>query len=240
MTVQQPRFGLTKLALGEPGFIELSETEFESLRDAREAVFDVLGLEEKLDLLVENYAEFEQELLEVALRHSLSFVLEWSSAMSQLQTINRRLANLLATARLYIHQTQRGLVALFGRESTELLGFRTALEEEANKHLGHRAMHALRNHIQHSNLPIHELVYDSGWKDEKEGRFLVYVTVPKIRVAHLHADRDLKSIAEELQGLGDRIDVRPLVRQHVQSLMTVHSRVRELVAKHEAQWLSRV
>ena len=169
---------------------------------------------------------------------SLQRPVSWSSAMSELQSVNRRLANLLTTARLYVHQTERGLARLFGRRSPQLITFRTAVEEQVRNSLGHRVMHALRNHLQHSNLPIHSLTYDSGWKDEKEGRFLVFVTVPKIQVSRLQDDRDLRSIAEELRALGDLIDVRPLVRQHVQSVMTVHVRVRELVAAEEANCLS--
>jgi hypothetical protein len=44
-------------------FIEISEAEFQTLKCAKESLITVLNIEEKFDAVLENYSEYERELL---------------------------------------------------------------------------------------------------------------------------------------------------------------------------------
>ena len=55
------RYALRRLVMGVRDFIEISEGEFNTLKLAQEKLLDVLNIEATFDLL-ENYAEFEQDL----------------------------------------------------------------------------------------------------------------------------------------------------------------------------------
>lgn len=46
---------ISTITLGSPGFIEIDEVEYNSIKDARQNLFEALYLEEKLDLVTENY-----------------------------------------------------------------------------------------------------------------------------------------------------------------------------------------
>lgn len=51
-----------------PGFIEIDEAEFNLIKDARENLFEALYLEENLDFVIENYYEYETDLLAISSR----------------------------------------------------------------------------------------------------------------------------------------------------------------------------
>jgi len=67
---------------------------------AKHQLIVFLGIEEKLDLLLENYAEYERCLFDLAFHRLLFQDLDWISAQGDRQLMNRRLANLLSAARL--------------------------------------------------------------------------------------------------------------------------------------------
>src|SRR6478609_5791819 len=98
------RFGITILALGEHPFIEISAEEFSNVKAAKQNLVILLGTEEKYDLVIENYAEFEVELLKLTSHQMIFDGLDWSSFMGNIQLINRRMANLLTEVKLYVDQ----------------------------------------------------------------------------------------------------------------------------------------
>jgi len=235
----QRKFGLTRLFIDNQGFIELPKHEFEAIVIARNGLFGVLELEEKLDLVLENFLELEQELLNIALRQSVSIFPVWNAGMVDRQRVNRRLANLLTTARLYFDQKSRELANIYGRKSQVWINFRAFRDEHLNANLGCRVMSELRDYIQHRSLPVHTLTYHSGWEEHKNRSFLVYMTIPKVNVRLLEADRDFeRSVIEELKQLGELVDIRPLVREYVESLALLHQQLRGLTDSDEKNWFA--
>lgn len=51
---------------------EINASEYEQIKISRLNLLEFLFMEEKLDFIVENYLEFETELLSIATRYSLS------------------------------------------------------------------------------------------------------------------------------------------------------------------------
>lgn len=98
--------------IGGSELVEIDETSFVELKKAKEALVTMIGVEQKFDLLVENYFDYERELFELALRHSLRFDSEWASFQGDIAGVSRRVANLLSAAKLYLDQTQHDLRAL--------------------------------------------------------------------------------------------------------------------------------
>lgn len=102
-------YGITCLVLAPPGIVEISKEEFEELCHAKQSVVVAASMEEKFDVLLENYREFEHDLLDLALGQMVSFDLSWESFRFDVQRVNRRVANLLSAARSYLDQTQHQL-----------------------------------------------------------------------------------------------------------------------------------
>ena len=134
------RHGITLCTLGPRPFLAISADDFAALKTAQHNLLLMLSIEEKFDALLQNYAEYERELLSLALEHTVFQVFEWSTIIGDLHTVNRRLANVLTMARVYEDHTKQDLNTIYGmrNEVTEQLtqAFRTSYDES----LGYRVM----------------------------------------------------------------------------------------------------
>jgi hypothetical protein len=57
--------GLRRDVLGSKHFLPISEEVFKSVRDARARSIRAVEIEEKLDMVLQNYIEYEHELLQM-------------------------------------------------------------------------------------------------------------------------------------------------------------------------------
>jgi hypothetical protein len=64
-------YGITGPTYSPDAFIEIPQAEFDAISTARAHVLTFVGVERKFDLLVENYADYERELLEASLESLL-------------------------------------------------------------------------------------------------------------------------------------------------------------------------
>ena len=60
-------FCLGRGFIGKWPYVEISPAEFNSLETAKDNLFTVIGVEEKFDMLLRNYVEYERTLLTLAL-----------------------------------------------------------------------------------------------------------------------------------------------------------------------------
>jgi hypothetical protein len=215
-----------KRTINPKGSLQITQHQFDAIRSAREGSLEVLAIEEKFNILLENYAEFEKILLNVSLRRMLFASFEWSHSINELHDINRALVNLLSTCRLYLDQIPHNLLEIFEADPNprEILRHETNIEYD--NHLGYRVMEAMRNYSQHRALPLHQL--ENGIKMES-GQIKHYVKV-SVDVEKLAEDQEIKrAIVNELKALGQYVDVKPLLREYLECFMRLHKIVRDLV-----------
>jgi hypothetical protein len=234
-------YRITRMILGDPCSVEISAEEYEAGKRAKGGVLALLGIEEKLDLVLENYAEFETGLLEIAARYCLFQGRTWSSSMGELHQVNRRLANLLSSCRLYIDQVKHDLSTLYGRDSTQLEELLAALSGEYDTSLGYRAMEALRNFVQHCALPVHRIDYMSSRDQREEGILVKHTCTPSMNLTMLKEEGRFK--AEVLRDLEnsplrskDTVDLKPLVRECIRSIWSVHNGLRRRMVEDLNGW----
>lgn len=100
------RFAISSINSGKRNLIFITDEEFQNIIDSKEKLIKVLFVEEKFDLLIENYFEFEKELTNITFSKMLfqNHVSDWSVSVSDIHLVNRRLINLLTTSRLYFDQ----------------------------------------------------------------------------------------------------------------------------------------
>ena len=105
-------------ALGKHDFVEITEEQFVEIRETQQLIRFGLAVEEKLDLLAENYADLERELIDMAVQHSIFSGSIFELLNESRHRINRRLINLLTSVRLYHDKLLMHLVLFTAKKAT--------------------------------------------------------------------------------------------------------------------------
>lgn len=109
-------YQLRTWAMGHQKSVEITANEYARIVAALNRIYLAADIEEKLDLLLENYFEYERDVLELALRDNLFRGLDYSRERGETQLVNRRTVNLLAAARLYIDQLKHAASQYFASD----------------------------------------------------------------------------------------------------------------------------
>jgi len=219
------------------GTLEIREEEFKEIAAAKRGLIIATGFEEKFYLVLENYAEFEQTLLNLTLHRLIFLKNEWTSFQDNILVLNRRLANLLAATRSYLDQVDHELISLFGSDSTVVRSVRKARNTEYKKCIGYRAMEALRNYTQHKAFPIHHLSFGVQRDEGADRVHAAHTIMPSLSITEVRRDSQMKSnVLEELTASGPLVPLTPLIREYVECLGRVHSQLRSSVAAEVARW----
>jgi hypothetical protein len=222
------KYSISRDVLSLSGEIPLTPEEYATIRKAKRQQIVFLGIEETFDLVLENYAEYERDLYDVAFHHLLYRDLDWIVLQGHRALVNRRLLNLLSAARLYLDQISHDLTTLYDHGSAVAVAVDDARTQQYETKLGYRAMEELRNYVQHRNLPIHGLRYPAQVEEPLTASSKIrYGIVPFLNTAHLEEDKKIKRrIVNELKKRGTNVPVTPLVREYVEGLGAVHEVVR--------------
>lgn len=221
-------YGFTRLVLGDSTFLPMSEEDYHQLLADKAVLLAVLDVEEAFDVLIENFLEFEKACLSVAADHMIHTSLEYVYYQGVRRNLARKLSNVLTSARFYIDLIPRLHNELHGDDSAEP-DIKADLSSEYDRRLGYRVMEAIRNHAQHRGLPAHGVSVGGQWKDDE----LVFTLTLRINTAELARDGHFKrTVLDELNALGRKVDVRPFVMDYLAGLMTVHEKFR---SHHEAK-----
>src|ERR1700722_14926780 len=101
------RYLIRKIDLGKIIEVEISESQYNAIFEARNNSLQLQFIEEKFDQLVENYIEFEDTLSQITSRFTIMGSPTTRHAFnSDRSLINRRIANLLTSARGFIDQSK--------------------------------------------------------------------------------------------------------------------------------------
>lgn len=201
---------------------EITESEFGELRDAVRGAFACLGIEEKFGYVLSNLRELELSMLETSFDAMTTANYDWSEGITTIHNISVRLLNLLSTCRLYLDQSSATFKRLFGRKSTQLAALKLATDTERNAYASYRIMEALRNHCQHCDVPVYGITQGGGW----DGPHLEHLCILKLDRVALLADKGIQDpVRADIGALDEQFDVRPIVREYVESLARIHETV---------------
>jgi len=230
-------------AIGPHDSVAITQEHYEEIRRAHELIIFGVAIEEKLDLLVENYAELERELLDMAVQHCV-----FSGAIGELLSearhrTNRRLINLLTAIRLYHDQTAHSLSSVYGKDSKILNDFRFSASKEYDGKLSYRALEAIRNHVQHASLPITAISFPMNTVERDDSKEhprpvtrIRYKVVPYIGTESLEENPKFKkTVLEEIKRISNKkndIEVMPMVREYISSIGRIHAHLRTLIKEN--------
>jgi hypothetical protein len=163
-------YGLANGIDAASAFTAISDDEYVALTCSLTGIIRMLRVEEQLDLVLENYLDFENGLLSLATRHMISGTLDYDNhQLDRNLIVNRRLSNVLNACRGYLDHTPHhlnGLNDLSGKKIASLSkSFKVFTNIEYEKCLGYRVMEALRNYTQHQGFPT-TVLYEHRTVDE--------------------------------------------------------------------------
>lgn len=239
----QLKYGITNLVLGKQPFLRLTVTQFEEIKQSILNLREVLYIEEKYNLIVENYAEYEKELLALTTQAMVFSDLDWSGMQTLEHTINRRLVNLLTTCRLYMDHIPHNLNVIYGKGATLVAKLKSEKSKAYDTHLEYRIMEALRNYVQHRDLPITTLQLPSWWDGTPgtPGVFLKRGIKPFLQPKRLQEGGSFKAqVLKEIEGLGDKIDIRPMVRVYMDAICKIQKFIRDNTNADVASWQKQI
>jgi hypothetical protein len=229
-----------------PLLLEISEQEYADLRTASESLSEILFIEEKFDIILENTLELEVEML----RSTEKFVM-FSDVTHTLEKLilNRRVVNLLTACRLYLDHTAHHLSRLLGKDSEELKALKKTTSEQYDNHFGYRFMEAMRNFVQHRGYPISEVSYSGAQTDRHETHQPVdhnptrrkpvrYDITPIVSVAELKKDGAFKTaILREIEQMNPAmVNLKLAIRDYVECISRIHGATRKYLEDKISVW----
>lgn len=236
------RFFLWKAVLGRTPKIAIEKREYDHILTSKSVIVQVIAIEEEWENLIQNYLELELEFLKSAMQ---TMVLNHESYHEFQQTrliFARRLANFLQSCRSYIDHIPHylGMVPI-----PDLVArYKSLAGELYDSSSSYRFMEALRNYAQHRGLPLHGASYDVSWTGDfsengKNKGLMRHSVAANIDLEKIRADKRFKkSIVTEIDQDLDQLDVVVLIREYVEGLADVHSKLRAVLKEPLDGWKS--
>ena len=229
-------FGIHAIRPADEEFVEITEEDFAQLRSAKQNLVILQSVEDKLAILLANYAEWETTLLVETVNNVVFQESGWSDAVELVYTLNRRLVNLLTACRLYIDHVKHDLNSMYGAESEIGSHIIKEMRRQYDGRLGYRVMEALRNYVQHRGLPIDSVQHLLGRAHGAPG-YAANIVTPFLNTRRIREDGGFKSaVLNELSAIGEKVDLKPLVRDYIEGLEEVHRFLRNRIKDDADGW----
>jgi hypothetical protein len=227
------KLALMRFTLGSPCALEIEQAVGDKLVRAMDVILEIVSIEQKFSIIMENFLEFEQEIASRVLRDAYFSSQSAQEFFDVKQALNRRAMNILTAVRLYTDQSHSHVKVLFSTDAQRWGELKSAFSRQYDDHLSFRTMEALRNYAQHRGLPIQGLTMGSRWLDAQTATSrLEFNAATNIIISELESDDTFKkSVLEELRRAGGTkgvIDVRPMIREYIQSIAAVHEEFRRM------------
>ena len=140
---------------------------------------------------------------------------------------NQRLVNLLTTTRLYVDQLHRHARTCMPKDIDAGGQVTTLFSQEYDASSEYRFMEALRNHVQHRGIPVHELQFSSHAEGSGDSRELIFSMELASLKEYFEEDPNFKkSILAEIP---NKVDIKSSTRTYIEAISRVHCTTRSLI-----------
>lgn len=221
------KYLLRKAVLGNTPEIEISEEKYSGYKAARKILSNCFAIEEKYEILISNYLEFEKQILDAATSSMVRNQIDYSDFFEVKLGINIRLVNLLTAAKLYIDQLNQNVQECLPEQADIKKTVKGFFTKEYDENFEYRFMEALRNYVQHRGIPLHWLSHGSKWTSLEGDGLLEYCVEIASQRSYLEEDGKFnKTVLEESD---DKIDLKAATRCYLESISNVHDSARQLI-----------
>jgi hypothetical protein len=214
--------------LDEVPEIEITPEEYAEFKKAHNVLSNALAIEEKYEIVITNYLDFEKQILNTTVDCMAREDLDYSDFFEVRQGLNIRLVNLLTAARLYADQLKQNVQECLPNVADAKESVKNFFSKEYDENKEYRFMEALRNHVQHRGLPVHWTQLDRRLTSLEDG-FLEYSIELATQRSYLEENGEFKK--QVLAELDEKTDLKAATRSYVESIGNVHESVRSMIAR---------
>jgi len=213
-------------ALGRFPELEIDQARFEELKTSRPILLHALAIEEKYEIIVSNFLELERKAINASVSEMVRNHIEYKDFFDVRLDLNIRLVNLLTAVRLYTDQLSSHLCACIPSDDTLKAKVKAFFSTEYDASFEYRFMEALRNHVQHSGIPVHRISTGAKWTDLEDGllEYSLYFGAQKRELAE---DNSFKKLV--LDEMPDEVNLRSAVRIYIEAISRIHKQAREKI-----------
>jgi len=205
--------------------LQIDDGDARAIHEARRVTFARIAFEELWDMVVQNLADLERELLTAGVDQMLFGGQSWSESQDIRTLFARRLANLLHSAKSYIEISQQHLRdARHGDELIDMM--KVCLSTAYDAHFTYRFMEALRNYTQHRGIPVSSMHMDMRFIQDDAGEHLRYIAAASIDPRRLIDDPKFKASVRRELAEHSKLEVNYYARCYVEQLSDTHIKVR--------------
>lgn len=218
------KYFLRQRIIGSAAKVSISAQEFLDIKKSRNILLSAFAVEEAYDLIVSNYIELEQEIVSAAACEGIREVHNYDDFFSLRSLLNRRFVNLLSTCRSYIDQTPQLLSECAVDPKSARDELKRCLSKNYDEFFSYRFFEALRNHVQHCGLAVHEVKIGGKWVETDEFR-VREVSVEPIAIRKF-LEQDTKFKKELFSNMPDKLPLLGHLRKYMQAIGEAHLIVR--------------
>ncbi len=212
--------------------LEITKEYSELIKKSNNIISNICNLENKFDLLVGNFFDFQRHLLEIALSQSL-FKRENSilSIARDERDLTRTLYNFLSIAKVYLDLMPKileNIDADFAKKMHDEIKYKreTSIRENFNI----RLMIALRNHMQHSDFSIGIQKSISFVSIKEADTINLYNVQVVLNLEKFMTNPSMKKQFPEGEHLKkDKIDLTEQILFFYKDLCLIHNRIRNYI-----------
>jgi len=211
---------------------QITKSDWKERKESKALISHIRYIEQKYDLMISNYYDFEKELLEQSLDSSLRNVdRDWIDF--KYLELTRKIINLVTSIALYINHLETRHLVKLRFSDTKKKEFLSELKLLKKDNLDIRFIINLRNYIIHRDLPLDTYSMGGSWekigKDEIEK--LGHVIIPFVEKENLFKDSKFSStVAKNYPDNKGKIDLRLPIRKSIKVLSDLNKSFRDLIS----------
>jgi hypothetical protein len=228
------------MVLGRTPNVRITKQIYDSVKPSKQGIHEIISIEEKFDLMMENYVELETTLLSLGMSHLAFTTFEYNEMLSSRNLISRRIVNLLSSVRLYRDALPQHVNNIFGARHVVAKQLSSAMKDASSLPMPYRMMEAIRNYTQHQELPIEGISFNTHSERDEATRTmkrLAYRVIPKLNATEVSKRRGLSAdVRIALAAAGPSIDPIQIIREAIEHIGTVHENFRKSIESQEKEW----
>lgn len=212
--------------MGSMNSLEVSEVEYKLLVRSRSILSAALSIEEKYDLVLGNFIDFEREAILLTMDSLTDLSFNYSKAYTVLSALNRRVANFIFFGKNYTELIPSMASKCVDDKAGMIKKVEALRSKIYDETLDYRFAEALRGHITHCADAVHSVTNPSRWTmnaDKQADKLVFNIGVHSLKDRLRENSGFKKSVLNEV---GDKIDLKQVARKYMGCISELQEQVR--------------
>jgi len=215
------------MVFGEFSELEITEENYYEIKISLNALSAARSIEEKYDVLIENYIQLEQDISAICARSMIRRVRGYSDIADIIRKLNVRVSTLLSAAKMYTDHLYFDITAISKVEKTSEKFVKKLIKKRRDEDRYFRLVEGIRNYSQHCSMPVSSITLGGQWHEAGDKAKGTCGYTMKIYTSK----NDLSGIRElrknTLGEFDEQIDLKFALGRYFSALGDIHIQTRE-------------